>query len=73
MCSSDLQNTLGPHLVHRGAAASGNTAKLQTVVPIEDGSGQSAKGGDQDRKQAVQQTATAAVGLLKRLGDLDRH
>jgi beta-lactamase regulating signal transducer with metallopeptidase domain len=66
------QSSAGPQLLRRGASALG-AAKRQTVVPIEDGSGQSVKGGDHDRKQAVQQTATAAAGLFKRLSEFDRH
>jgi beta-lactamase regulating signal transducer with metallopeptidase domain len=70
--SSSVQSSAGPQLLHRGASAPG-VAKRQTVIPIEDGSGQSVKGGDHDRNQAVQQTATAAAGLLKDLSSLDRH
>jgi hypothetical protein len=64
-------SSAGPQLLHRGASVPG--PKRQTVIPIEDGSGQSVKGGDQDRKQAAQQTATAVAGILKRLSDFDRH
>lgn len=65
------QSSGGPQLLHRGATAA---AKQQTVIPIEDGSGQSVKGGDHDdRKQAVQQSATAAAGILKGLSDVDRR
>ena len=70
--SSSVQSSAGPQLVRRGASAAG-AAKRQTVIPIDDGSGQSVKGGDHDRNQAVQQTATAAAGLLKDLSSLDRH
>jgi beta-lactamase regulating signal transducer with metallopeptidase domain len=62
----------GPQLLHRGAAVAGNRASQQTVVPIQDGTGQSAKG-DHDSKQALQQSATAAASLLKRLSAVDRH
>lgn len=71
--SSSAQSSVGPHLLHRGTPAFGNGAKLQTVVPIDDASGQTTKGGDHDGKQAVQQTATAAAGIYKRLSVFDRR
>lgn len=67
------QGSAGPQLLHRGSPASGNTRKQQIVVPIKDGEGQSVKAGEHDRKQTLQQTATTAAGLYKRLSDLDRH
>lgn len=63
----------GPKLVHRGAADPRNASTRQTVIPIEDGVGRSVKGGDHDRGQTVQQTATAAAALVKRLSELDRR
>jgi beta-lactamase regulating signal transducer with metallopeptidase domain len=62
----------GPQLLHRGSAASRNGAKQQTVVLIDDASGQVSKAGDHDHKQILQQTATAAA-LLKRLAEFDHH
>ena len=69
---SSGQSSGGPQLLHRGASASA-AAGRQTVIPIEDGPGQSVKGGDHADKQAVQQTATAAAGILKTVSGFDRH
>jgi hypothetical protein len=38
-----------------------------------DPSGQIGKTGDHDKKQALQQSVTAAAGIYKRLGAVDRH
>jgi beta-lactamase regulating signal transducer with metallopeptidase domain len=62
----------GPQLLHRGSTASGKAASRQTVIPIDDPSGQAAKRGDRDSQQALQQTATAAA-ILKRLSEFDRR
>jgi beta-lactamase regulating signal transducer with metallopeptidase domain len=62
----------GPQLLHRGSTASTKASSRQTVIPIDDPSGQSAKGGDHDPQQALQQTATAAA-ILKRLSTFDHH
>jgi hypothetical protein len=40
----------GPQLLHRGSAASRKVASQQIVIPIDDASGQSAKGGDRDHQ-----------------------
>jgi beta-lactamase regulating signal transducer with metallopeptidase domain len=63
----------GPQLLHRGSPASNRNTLQQTVVPIGDPSGQTSKGGDHDGNQAVQQTATTAVGIYRRLSVVDRH
>jgi beta-lactamase regulating signal transducer with metallopeptidase domain len=70
--SAPAPSSAGPQLLHRGSAPSARRA-TQTAVPIDDPSGQAAKGGDHDSKQALQQTATAVAGIYKRIGDLDRH
>jgi beta-lactamase regulating signal transducer with metallopeptidase domain len=62
----------GPQLLHRGSAALGKASRQQTVIPIDDPSGQTAKAGDHDHQQALQQTATAAA-VLKRLSAFDRR
>jgi beta-lactamase regulating signal transducer with metallopeptidase domain len=72
------QQSSGPQLLHRSqsAGAGHNSApKQQTVVLIDgDDSGQIVKTGDHDRKQALQQSITAAAGIYKRLGAVDdRH
>jgi beta-lactamase regulating signal transducer with metallopeptidase domain len=60
----------GPQLLHRGSAA--KASGQQTVIPIDDPSGQNTKAGDHDHQQALQQTATAAA-VLKRLSTFDHH
>ena len=79
--SSSMQSGPGPQLLHRPSPASGSSfgadssaRKQQTVALLDPGaSSQNSKTGDQDRKQALQQSATAAVGIYKRLSALDRH
>ena len=61
----------GPHLQRRSSATPGN-AKSQSIPLIDDGdTGQSGK--HADTGQAVQQSATVAAAIWKRMGDLDRH
>jgi hypothetical protein len=62
----------GPQLLHRGSTGSTKVASRQTVIPIDDPSGQAAKAGDHDPQQALQQTATAAA-ILKRLSTFDHR
>jgi BlaR1 peptidase M56 len=69
--SPSTQSDGGPHLLHRGSAP-GKASAQQTVIPIDDSSGQSAKAGDHDHQQALQQTATAAA-VLKRLSTFDHR
>ncbi len=68
-----LQNGSGPQLRRRGDAPPGaKEAKSQTIALTDvDAKGQPIK--SDDRKQAVQQTATAALGIYKRLSSVDRH
>jgi beta-lactamase regulating signal transducer with metallopeptidase domain len=68
----------GPRLLRRplpSATPGNNGAKQQTVALIDpSASGQVSKPGDQNGKQALQQSATAAVGIYKRLSSVvDRH
>jgi beta-lactamase regulating signal transducer with metallopeptidase domain len=70
--SQVLPQSGGPQLLHRGSATPGKSAKQQTVIPIDDASGQVSKAGDHDHNQALQQMATAAA-VLKRVAALDRH
>jgi hypothetical protein len=70
--STPTQSDGGPKLQHRDATVPGKVSRQQTVIPIDDASGQSAKAGDHDHQQALQQTATAAA-LLKRLSAFDRR
>jgi beta-lactamase regulating signal transducer with metallopeptidase domain len=69
--SASTQSNGGPQLLHRGAAP-GKVSKQQTVIPINDASGQAGKAGDHDHQQALQQTATAAA-VVKRLSTFDHH
>jgi beta-lactamase regulating signal transducer with metallopeptidase domain len=62
----------GPQLLHRGSAAPATGAKQQTVIQIDDASGQVGKAGDHNHEQALQQGATAAA-VLKRLSTFDHH
>jgi beta-lactamase regulating signal transducer with metallopeptidase domain len=72
--SSSVQSGGGPQLRHRGSPASGNAAKQQTVLLTDsDASGHDSKSADHDTKQDLQQSATAAAGLYKRLSGLDRR
>ena len=76
---SSPQNRPGPQLVRRGARsasspAGGANANQQSVVLVDnDPSGQPVKSGDRDKKEAIQQSLTAAAGVYKRLGAVDRH
>jgi beta-lactamase regulating signal transducer with metallopeptidase domain len=67
----------GPRLLHRplASATPGNIGVThQTVALIDNNaSGQIGKAGDRDGKQALQQSATAAMGIYKRLSAVDRH
>lgn len=78
--SSATQLGSGPQLLHRSTASGNslpsdhNSAKQQSVALIDpDASGQVSKGGDHDKKEALQQTVTAAAGIYRRLGAVDRH
>jgi beta-lactamase regulating signal transducer with metallopeptidase domain len=68
---ASTQSEGGPQLLHRGSTP-GKASKQQTVIPIDDASGQAGKAGDHDHQQALQQTATAAA-VLKRLSTFDHH
>ncbi len=65
------QSSSGPQLLHRGDAPA--KGKQQTVALLDtDTTGQPAKDGG-DKGSAVQQTATAAWGIYRRVSSLDRH
>ena len=72
---SSLQNGPGPHLLHRGSTAADSHApgdRSQSVALIDpDASGQGGK--SENGKQAVQQSATAALGIYRRVSGVDRH
>ena len=64
----------GLQLRRRGdpPAAGNEGAASQTIALTDtDANGQPVKSGD--KKQAVQQTATAALGIYKRVSAIDRH
>ena len=70
------QNGSGPQLLHRSGKtlAPDGSGKQQTVALVDtDASGQISKNGDRDKKEAIQQSVTAAAGIYKRLGAVDRH
>jgi beta-lactamase regulating signal transducer with metallopeptidase domain len=69
---ASTQGNKGPQLLHRSAAKP-STLKSQTIDLTDmDASGQPVKEG-RDTKQALQQSATAALAMYKRVSDLDRH
>ena len=71
-----VQNGSGPQLLHRSGKtpAPNGSGKQQTVALVDkDASGQISKSGDNDKKEALQQSVTAAAGIYKRLGAVDRH
>lgn len=76
---SSPQNRPDLQLLRRGARsasapANGPSANQQSVVLVDnDPSGQSVKAGDHDKKEAIQQSLTAAAGVYRRLGAVDRH
>ncbi len=69
------QNGSGPQLLRRSSSAPGSkSSKQQSVALIDaDPSGQIGATGDHDKKQALQQSITAAAGIYKRLSAVDRH
>jgi beta-lactamase regulating signal transducer with metallopeptidase domain len=68
------QSSSGPHLLHRGdASATGKSGKQQTIALVDtDAEGQPAKAGD-DKAAIAKQTATAALGIYKRISAIDRR
>jgi beta-lactamase regulating signal transducer with metallopeptidase domain len=72
---SSAQNGSGLQLLRRSSSASGSkSSKQQSVALVDtDASGQIGKTGNHNRKQALQQSVTAAAGIYKRLGAVDRH
>jgi beta-lactamase regulating signal transducer with metallopeptidase domain len=70
-----VQASSGPQLLRRGDASTPRNkgVKSQIITLVDpDAKAQSAKSGD-SKQAAVQQTATAALGIYKRLSPLDRH
>jgi hypothetical protein len=64
----------GPALLRRPSpsAAPGNGGKQQTIA-LSDPSGSDQTSKSEDRNQAIQQTATAVLGLYSRASGSDRH
>jgi len=66
----------GPQLLHRPTAGSKNASagKQQTIALVDgDDSVSGNKDEARNKTQAVQQTMTAAAGIYKRIGSVDRH
>ena len=72
---SSTQNGSGLQLLRRSSSGpGGKSSKQQSVALVDaDASGQIGKTGDHDTKQALQQSLTAAAGIYKRMGAVDRH
>ncbi len=78
---SSTQGNSGPQLLRHRSPAIGKSfgpyskgAKQQTIALTDpDSPGQVSKTGDQNRKQTLQQSATAAVEIYRRLAEVDRH
>ena len=68
------QSSIAPQLHRRGdpSAAGSKGSPSQTIALLDtDAKGQPVKSGGS--KQAIQQTATAALGVYKRVSSVDRH
>lgn len=77
---SAAQAGSGPQLLRRSPSsrsalpAGRSNSKQQSVALIDpDSSGAVGKSGDHDKKEALQQSVTAAAGIYRRLGAVDRH
>lgn len=70
---SSIPNSGAPQLLRRGSAAPSGRSPRQATILINDPSDQTGKEGNHDRKQALEQTTTAAAGIYKRLSALDRR
>jgi beta-lactamase regulating signal transducer with metallopeptidase domain len=77
---SAAQAGSGPQLLRRSPSsrsalpAGRSNSKQQSVALIDpDASGAVGKSGDHDKKEALQQSVTAAAGIYRRLGAVDRH
>ncbi len=70
------QSSSGPQLLRRSSASGNSSAPInsstqQTVVFAD--TDPSGKSGDHDKTRALQQSITAAAGIYRRLGAVDRH
>lgn len=68
------QSSFGPQLHRRGdpSVTANKESPSQTIALVDtDAKGQPIKSGDS--KQTIQQTATAALGVYKRVSSVDRH
>ena len=67
------QGSQGPQLLHRSSARA-VAPRPETVELIDtDAAGQRVKNATAETRQALQQTATAALALYKRASEVDRH
>jgi beta-lactamase regulating signal transducer with metallopeptidase domain len=70
------QSNVGPQLLHRPAAGSkdASAGKQQTITLVDnDNSASGNKDEAHNKTQVVQQTVTAAAGIYKRIGSVERH
>jgi len=70
---SSLQNGPGPHLLHRGSTAADSHSNTSRSVALIDPDASGQGGKSENGKQAVQQSATAALGIYRRVSGVDRH
>jgi beta-lactamase regulating signal transducer with metallopeptidase domain len=68
-----LQNGSGPQLHRRGDAAAGNKGATSQTIALVDTDAKGQPVNPADSKQTIQQTATAALGIYKRISSVDRH
>ena len=67
------QDSSGPQLRRRGGpSASGEKGAVSQTIALADANS-TAEERKGDRKQAIQQTATVALGIYKRIASVDRH
>jgi beta-lactamase regulating signal transducer with metallopeptidase domain len=73
---SSPQSNTDPHLLRRQAgnsAPANKPASQQQTIALIDADSDQTKSGKHDKKQALQQSATAALEIYRRLSVLDRH
>jgi beta-lactamase regulating signal transducer with metallopeptidase domain len=72
--SASLEANSGPQLLRRGdPKAAANDGQPGQIIPLDgnDAAGEASKSGKS--KQAIQETATAALGIYQRVSAIDRH
>ena len=71
--SPDTSSGPGPHLQRRRSGSGTNSGTKSQSIGLIDESESGQTGNHADRSQTVQQSATVAAAIWKRVGDLDRH